>query len=621
MPDASPTAPVRLGDTSLRVVAERDDVHGPDQLVPGFGNTMRDGLGVRATRGGVDVAIIGGLILDPILGVRYASIGVRDGRVVSVGRAGNPDTMDGIDVVLDVGTAVLDATGMIVTPGGIDTHVHWLSPQVTDALLAGGVTTMVSQDYGPVWNLGTNPEFGLCATWAALEDAPINAALFVRGSSSRRERVEDGLRAGGAALKIHEDVCAGPVQIRTALDVCDAHDVQLAIHTDGLNEVLSVEGTLAAFGGRTVHAFHIEGAGGGHAPDLLKLAGRERILTSSTSPTVPFGVDTAAEHAAMVAAVHVLQPGIVPGDRQAARGARAPRDDGGRGRPARPRDRPHAEQRLAGDGARGRGRPPRVPERGRDEARAGTLRATPAAARADNERVLRHLAKVTINPAIVHGLSHDVGALTPGRVADCVFWLPQNFGVRPELVVKMGVAAWGASGDPNATTMLCEPVVVRPQVGGRGRAAARLSLAFTSAAAQSTRAADRARAVDRPRLPRRHRGRHGAQRRARRGRRRARRVVGQRRRRAGRHRAGRRGRAELEVPAGLRRSSKRTGKQCSIAQPPARWTPTPISSRATSCSPAASSSASGSSSPRSCSARSLLALHIRHAHAARDGSR
>jgi urease subunit alpha len=484
-----PTGPVRLGDTTLEVVAERDDVHGPDQLVPGFGNTMRDGLGVRADRGGVDTAIVGGLILDPILGVRYASIGVTGGRVVAVGRAGNPDTMDGVDVVLDVGTAVLDATGMIVTPGGIDTHVHWLSPQVTDALLAGGVTTMVSQDYGPIWNLGTNPESGLATTWAALEDAPINAALFVRGSSSRAERVEDGLRAGGAALKIHEDVGAGPMQIRTALDVCDRHDVQLAIHTDGLNEVLSVEGTLRAFGDRTVHAFHVEGAGGGHAPDLLKLAGRERILTSSTAPTVPFGVDTAAEHAAMVAAVHVLQPGVVPGDRQAVE--------------ARVRPATMAAEGVLHDlgiihmlssDSQGMGRAGEVVRRAFQNADVmKRVRGTGAAAGyagdpslADNERVLRHLAKVTINPAIAHGLSHDVGALTPGRIADCVVWLPQLFGVRPELVVKMGVAAWGASGDPDATTMLCEPVVVQRQVGARGGAAARLSLAFTSAAARDT---------------------------------------------------------------------------------------------------------------------------------------
>jgi urease subunit alpha len=484
VPELWPAAPVRLGDTTLEVVAERDDVHGPDQLVPGFGNTMRDGLGVRAERGGVDTAIVGGLILDPILGVRYASIGVTGGRIVSIGRAGNPDTMDGVDVVLDVGTAVLDATGMIVTPGGIDTHVHWLSPQVTDALLAGGVTTMVSQDYGPVWNLGTNPESGLATTVAALEDAPINVALFVRGSSSRAERVEDGLRAGGAALKIHEDVSAGPVQIRTALDVCDRHDVQLAIHTDGLNEVLSVDGTLAAFGDRTVHAFHIEGAGGGHAPDLLKLAGRERILTSSTAPTVPFGVDTAAEHASMVAAVHVLEPGVVHGDRAAAQ--------------ARVRPATMAAEGVLHDlgiihmlssDSQGMGRAGEVVRRAfqnadvMKRARGG---AGYAAGPADNERVLRHLAKVTINPALAHGLAHDVGALTPGRVADCVFWLPRFFGVRPELVVKMGVAAWGASGDPNATTMVCEPVSVQRQVGAHGRAAARLSLAFTRAAAADT---------------------------------------------------------------------------------------------------------------------------------------
>ena len=472
--------PVSLADTSLEVVAERDDVHGPDQLVPGFGNTMRDGLGVRAARGGVDVAITGGLVIDPILGVRYASIGVRNGRVVAIGRAGNPDTMDGVDVVLDVTTSVLDATGMIVTPGGIDTHVHWLSPQVTDALLAGGITTMVSQDYGPVWNLGTNPEAGLAATWAALEDAPVNAALLVRGSSSRPEPVEDGLRAGGGGLKIHEDVGAGPRQIRTALNVCDHHDVQLAIHTDGLNEVLSVEGTLDAFAGRAVHAFHIEGAGGGHAPDLLRLAGRRHILTSSTTPTVPYGADTAAEHLAMVAAVHVLEPGRVAGDLTAAR--------------ARVRPATMAAEGVLHDlgivhmlssDSQGMGRAGEVVRRAfqnadvmkRARGRAGY------GGPADNERVLRHLAKVTINPAIVHGLSHDVGALTRGRVADCVLWRPELFGVRPELVVKMGIAAWGASGDPDATTMLCEPVVVRRQVGAHGAAAARVSIAFTAGAA------------------------------------------------------------------------------------------------------------------------------------------
>ena len=181
--------------------------------------------------------------------------------------------MDGVEVVLDTGTAVVDATGMIVTPGGVDPHVHWLSPQVADAALAGGLTTLVIQDFGPIWNLGTNPAEGLAATWAALEAYPLNAALLVRASSARPEPVEAALRAGGGGLKIHEDVGAGPEQIRCALDIADRHDVQLAIHTDGLNEALSVEDTYAAFGGRTIHAFHIEGCGGGHAPDLLALAG------------------------------------------------------------------------------------------------------------------------------------------------------------------------------------------------------------------------------------------------------------------------------------------------------------------------------------------------------------
>jgi urease subunit alpha len=472
---------VRLGDTVLEVVPEGDDVHGPDQLVPGFGNTMRDGLGVRAERGGVEVAITGGLILDPLLGVRYASLGVRDGRVESVGRAGNPDTMDDVGVVLDVTTAVLDATGMIVTPGAIDTHVHWLSPQVTDALLTGGVTTMVSQDYGPVWNLGTNPEEGLAVTWAALEGAAVNACLLVRGSSARPEPVEAMLRAGGGGLKIHEDVGAGPAQIDTALEVCDRHDVQLAIHTDGLNEVLSVEGTLSAFAGRTVHAFHIEGAGGGHAPDLLRLAGRQHILTSSTTPTVPFGIDTAAEHEAMVAAVHVLEPGAIAGDREAIR--------------ARVRPGTMAAEGVLHDlgivhmlssDSQGMGRAGEVVRRAFQNA--DVMRRVRGAepGPADNARVLRHLAKVTINPALTHGLSHDVGALTVGRLADCVLWRPELFGVRPELVVKCGMAAWGASGDANATTMLCEPVTLRRQVAGVGAAPARVAVAFTSAAAADT---------------------------------------------------------------------------------------------------------------------------------------
>src|SRR4051812_38803472 len=231
-----------------------------------MGGTMRDGLAVRAERGGVALAITDVLLLDPVLGVRHTSIGVADGRVVAVGRAGNPDTMDAIDVVLDSATAVIDGRGLIATPGGVDCHVHWLSPQICDAALAGGLTTLVMQDYGPTWNLGCNPEEGLRATWAALEAHPLNACLLVRASSARPGPVAEALRAGGGGLKIHEDVGAGPEQLRCALDLADRHDVQLAIHTDGLNEAGSVEDTYAAFGGGANPPLPNPGCGRGPAP-------------------------------------------------------------------------------------------------------------------------------------------------------------------------------------------------------------------------------------------------------------------------------------------------------------------------------------------------------------------
>ncbi|HWK29542.1 MAG TPA: urease subunit alpha [Solirubrobacter sp.] len=462
---------VRLADSDLWLEPEGE----PDAIVPGWGGTMRDGLGVRAERGGVEVAITGGLLVDPVLGVRYASLGIRDGRIVSVGRAGNPDTMDGVDVVLDTATAVHDASGLIVTPGGVDTHVHWLSPQVADAALAGGLTTLVIQDPGPVWNLGCNPPELLQAAWAALDAYPLNAALLVRASSARPEPVLHALRAGGAGLKIHEDVSAGAEQIRCALDVADAEDVQLAIHTDGLNEALFVEDTFEAFGGRTVHAFHIEGCGGGHAPDLLALAGRERVLTSSTNPGLPFGAGAAAEGRAMVSAVHLLQTARRSGDA-------AIRD-------LRVRARTMAAEGVLHDlgvihmmssDSQGMGRAGEVVRRALQNA--DWMKAVRGGSD-DNERVLRHIAKVTINPALAHGLAGHVGALTVGRLADAVLWSPALVGVRPELVLKAGMAAWGASGDGNASTMLSEPVRVRPQVGGIGGAPARLSLAFLARSA------------------------------------------------------------------------------------------------------------------------------------------
>jgi urease subunit alpha len=468
-----PDERVRLGDSSLVVEPERDDAGGADEIVSGWGGTMRDGLGVRAERGGVELAVVGGLLLDPLLGVRRTSLGIAGGRIVAVGRAGNPDTMDGVEVVLDTATAVVDARGLIVTPGGIDTHVHWLSPQIADAALAGGLTTLVAQDWGPIWNLGLNPPELAANAWAALDAVPLNVAMLVRASSARPEPVLHALAAGGGGLKIHEDVAAGPEQIRCALDVADAEDVQLAIHTDGLNEALSVEETYAAFGGRTVHAFHIEGVGGGHAPDVLALAGRERVLTSSTSPTVPYGVNAEAEHLPMVASVHVLDPETRAGDAAILRhrvraftmAAESALHDLG------------VIHVLSSD-SQGMGRIGEVVRRAFQCAAAMKDQRGAGPGRADNERVLRYLAKVTINPALVHGLARHVGAATPGRLADLVLWAPPLFAVRPELVLKAGVAVYGASGGGNAATMLAEPVHVQAQVGAVGLAPARTSLAF-----------------------------------------------------------------------------------------------------------------------------------------------
>ncbi|MCX6412947.1 MAG: urease subunit alpha, partial [Actinobacteria bacterium] len=289
---------IRLGDTSLWVEVERDDQERGNEVMAGFAKTARDGLMAQATTEAVEIAVTQVVIIDPILGVRKTAIGIRDGRIVSIGRAGNPDIMDGVDVVLGTDTAIVSGEGLIATAGAIDPHVHLLSPQIVPQALAAGFTTLVIQDYGPVWNLGTNPIWALKHIHAALDQSPINTLMLTRGSSSRPETLERMLLAGAGGLKIHEDVGAHATALETALRVADQYDVQLCVHTDGLNECLTVEDTLALIAGRTLHAYHIEGTGGGHAPDVMRLAGEPNILTSSTNPTFPFGINTAAEHAA-----------------------------------------------------------------------------------------------------------------------------------------------------------------------------------------------------------------------------------------------------------------------------------------------------------------------------------
>ncbi len=413
-----------------------------------------------------DVVVTGCLLLDPVLGIRKTSIGIRDGRVVATGRAGNPDTLDGVDVVVGTGTAIVSGEGLVATPGGIDTHVHLLSPRVLEAELSSGMTTVLGQEYGPLWGVGVNDAHGVRAGIAAFDAWPVNVGWLGRGSSSRPEPLVEALvRAGVCGFKVHEDTGAHPRALDTALRVADEHDVQVALHTDGLDESLSVADTLAVVAGRSVHAFHVEGCGGGHH-DVLSLAGVPNVVASSTNPTLPFGRDATAEHYAMIVSAHGLRPDL-PGEDALAR------------------DRVRAAT-MAAEGvlhdlgvipitssdAQGMGRA--GPRATSGSARAE--RADPLVARvgrvglglADNFRVLRYLAKLTLNPALAHGLGHEIGSLAPGRLADVVLWHPAFFGVKPQVVLKAGVPAWGVTGDPNATIDAAEPLVLGPQFGGHG---------------------------------------------------------------------------------------------------------------------------------------------------------
>ncbi|MSO46824.1 MAG: urease subunit alpha [Thermoleophilia bacterium] len=468
---------IRLGDTHLWVEVEHDDQERGNEVLAGFAKTARDGLMAQATTAAVEIAITQVVVVDPILGVRKTTIGISGGRIVALGRAGNPDIMDGVEVVLGTDTAIVSGEGLIATAGAIDSHVHLLSPQIIPQALAAGFTTLVIQDYGPVWNLGTNPIWALQHIYAALDQSPINTLMLTRGSSSRPEPLERMLRAGAGGLKIHEDVGAHASALEMALRVADHHDVQLCVHTDGLNECLSVEDTLALVAGRTLHAYHIEGTGGGHAPDVLRLAGQPNILTSSTNPTFPFGINTAAEHTAMIEAVHVLQDDL-PGDHQLAL------------------DRVRPATMAAEDVLHDLGLIHMTSSDSQGMGRIGeTLRRTFQLASVmrdarggdasghDNERVLRYLAKATINPAIAHGMADHVGSLEVGKLADIVLWSPAWFAVKPFLVLKAGFPTWGMSGDPNASTAFSEPTRIAAQIGALGTAPARLSLAFTSQAA------------------------------------------------------------------------------------------------------------------------------------------
>ncbi|GAA2814846.1 urease subunit alpha [Kitasatospora paracochleata] len=474
---------IRLGDSGLVVRVESDSQEPGNEFLVGFGKTARDGLHLKAAavRDTCDLVVSNVVVIDAVQGIRKTSIGIREGRITAIGRAGNPDTMDGVEVVVGTGTTIVSGEGMIATAGAIDTHVHLMSPRIMEASLASGVTTIIGQEIGPAWGVGVNSPWALRHGFNAFDAWPVNIGFLGRGSSSDPAPLVEALAEGGACgFKVHEDMGAHTRALDTALRVAEEHDVQVALHTDGLNECLSVEDTLKVLEGRTIHAFHIEGCGGGHVPNVLKMAGLENVIGSSTNPTLPFGRDAVAEHYGMIVSVHALKTDL-PGDAAMAR-------DRIRAGTMGAEDVLHdlGVIGITSSDAQGMGRAGETVRRtfavaGKMKAELGPMDGD--GERDDNQRVLRYIAKLTLNPAIAHGLSHEVGSIEVGKLADLVLWWPAYFGAKPQLVLKAGFPAYGVTGDPNAATESCQPLVMGPLFGAHGATAADLSVAFVSRAA------------------------------------------------------------------------------------------------------------------------------------------
>ncbi|MEK2488974.1 urease subunit alpha [Kitasatospora purpeofusca] len=483
---------VRLGDSGLVVRVESDSQRPGDEFLAGFGKTARDGLHLKpaAVRDTCDVVISNVLVIDAVQGIRKTSIGLIGGRIAAIGRAGNPDTLDGVDVVVGTGTTIVSGEGLIATAGAVDTHVHLLSPRIMEASLASGVTTIIGQEFGPVWGVGVNSPWALRHAFNAFDAWPVNIGFLGRGSSSHPAPLVEALAEGGACgFKVHEDMGAHTRALDTALRVAEEYDVQVALHTDGLNECLSVEDTLRVLEGRTIHAFHIEGCGGGHVPNVLKMAGVPNVIGSSTNPTLPFGRDALGEHFGMIVSAHDLKTDL-PGDAAMAR-------DRIRAGTMGAEDVLHdlGVIGITSSDAQGMGRAGETVRRtfalaGKMKAELGPMEGD--GPEDDNQRVLRYIAKLTINPAIAHGLSHEVGSIETGKLADIVLWRPDHFGAKPQLVLKAGFPAYGVTGDPNASTDRCEPLVLGPQFGAHGATAADLSVAFVAGAAADGAYLDRA---------------------------------------------------------------------------------------------------------------------------------
>lgn len=475
---------VRLGDTDLIIEIEKDYLKYGDEVVFGGGKSARDGMGQASgvTRdNSLDLVITNAIILDPKLGIVKGDIGIKDGRITGIGNAGNPNVMDDVDMVISSNTEVIAGEHTICTPGTIDSHIHFISPQQAIDAICNGTTTMIGGGTGPAD--GTNATTCTPGEWnihrmiEAVEEFPLNFGFLCKGNDSQESALLEQIKAGACGLKLHEDWGSTPATIDSALRVADKTDTQVAIHTDTLNECGFVDDTIEAIDGRTIHTYHTEGAGGGHAPDIMKIASEQNILPSSTNPTRPFTVNTLAEHLDMMMVCHHLNPSV-------------------------PEDVSFAESRIRGEtiaaedvlhdmgvfsmmssDSQAMGRVGEVTTRNWQTAdkmkkMLGSL--PEETGQNDNIRVKRYIAKITINPAIAHGISDHVGSLEPGKLADIVIWTPQFFGIKPKLIVKGGFIAYSLMGDPNASIPTTEPIYYRPMFGALGEAKHSTSLTFTS---------------------------------------------------------------------------------------------------------------------------------------------
>jgi urease subunit alpha len=476
---------VRLADTELWIEVERDLTIYGEEVKFGGGKVIRDGMGqsqASQAEGAVDTVITNALILDH-WGIVKADVAITNGRIAAIGKAGNPDVQPGVTIIIGPGTEIIAGEGKILTAGGIDSHIHFICPQQVDEALAAGITTLVGGGTGPA--TGTSATTCTPGPWhmarmlEAAEALPVNLAFAGKGNASRPAALEEMIRAGASCLKLHEDWGTTPAAIDTCLSVADRFDVQVMIHTDTLNESGFVEDTIAAFKGRTIHAYHTEGAGGGHAPDIIKVAGLPNVLPSSTNPTRPYTANTLDEHLDMLMVCHHLDPSIAEDVAFAESRIR--------------RETIAAEDILHDIGAlsmissdsQAMGRVGEVILRTWQTAhKMKTQRGALAGdTRADNARAKRYVAKYTINPAIAQGFAHEVGSIETGKLADLVLWTPAFFGVKPDLVIKGGAIAMAPMGDPNASIPTPQPVHYRPMFGALGRALGSTCVTFVSGAA------------------------------------------------------------------------------------------------------------------------------------------